>query len=178
MSPSVNGVHDTFAPARRLLGFFEGRRDSVPHDRGARDNAARGHTAVDTPPKRILERGTLMPRLARSGLALDPRAISRDDADLLRPARATAGRGDRLRHVAPPQSALLRGLPRLLDERGEVALRRRLEDFEDHDVLVAEHDELCTRFEPEAFADLFGDDDLALGGQGGRGGCAHSGWVR
>jgi hypothetical protein len=117
----------------------------------------------------------LASRMTRSGVARDVGAITRGDSDLLRPARATARRGDRFRDAGAPHPALLRGLPCLLDERGEVPLRRRLEDFEDHDVLVAEHDELRTGFEPKAFPDLFGDDDLALGRQGGRGGFTHDG---
>lgn len=116
-----------------------------------------------------------MSRIMRNGVERDTGAIMRVDSELLGPSRAMAGRGDRLRHVAAPHPALLRGLPSLLDERGEVTRRRRLQDFEDHDVLVAEHDELRAGFEPEAHPDLFGDDDLALGRQGGGGGFTHGG---
>lgn len=128
-----------------------------------------------TPPKKIPERSTLVSRIMRTGVERDTGAIIRADSELLGPARAMAGRGDRLRHVTASHSALLRGFPSLPDERGEVTRRRRLQDFEDHDVLVAEHDELRAGFEPEAHPDLFGDDDLALGRQSGGGGFTHDG---
>src|SRR6476469_7731348 len=79
-----------------------------------------------TPPKKIPERSTLVSRMTRSGVARGTGAITRDDAELLRSARATTDRGDRLRHVAAPHSALLASLSGLLDERGEVTLRRGL----------------------------------------------------
>lgn len=81
---------------------------------------------------------------------------------------------DRLGDFAPAHPAPLGGLPGLLHERGEIAFRRRLQHFENHDILVAEDDELCPGFEPETRPDLLGDDDLSLRGQRGGGCVAHA----
>src|SRR5687767_12693228 len=93
-----------------------------------------------TPPKKIPEIKTLVSTTTR---------ISGRTVVSLPSTRLPDGGGE----VAASHARAFSYSARPLHERGVIASRRRLQDFEDHHVLVPDHDKLRTGPEPESLPD-------------------------
>jgi hypothetical protein len=79
----------------------------------------------------------------------------------------------RATHIRLLHSRLARGTTSALQERVELVHCWWDKGLEDDDITVADDDELRAFLEPEALADLLGDDDLTLRGELGGGESSH-----